>query len=307
MRERAKTMGLTVVSDINDPFNAVTLSSDELADDPARLSDEANAISMMGGDRLIRITSAGDKLTTLIKSYLEEASNNALVILEAGELGPRSSLRKACEAAPNAAAIPCYVEDERDLGRLIRETLQSANLQIDNDAVQWLAANIGGNRGKVRSELEKIITYKGAEASPITLDDAQKCCGEAGAQGLDDLIYAAAGNQLELAMRTYNKLLEEDVNFIVITRSLQNHFRRLHITRAKLDDGENIEQAVKGLQPPLFFKQAPLFKAQAQRWKLKRLDMVLNRLMDLEAQCKQTGAVPETLCAQAVLSISAMR
>lgn len=307
MRERAKTMGQTVVPDINDPFNAVTLSHEILAEDPARLSDEAGAMSMMGGDRLIRVENASDKLTPLIKDYLADANENALIILEAGELGPRSSLRKLCEAAKNAAALPCYVEDERDLSRLIRQTMQEANLLIDNDAVAWLAANISGNRQKVRSELDKVVTYMGANGGKVMLGDVQACCGEAGARGLDDLVYATAGNQPEKALKTFAQLIEEDVNFVVIVRSLQNHFRKLHMTRAKIEGGENVEQAVKSLRPPLFFKQAPIFKAQAQRWNLKKLDRVLDRLMDLEVQCKTTGMPVETICAQAVLSISSIR
>ncbi|HHK75146.1 MAG TPA: DNA polymerase III subunit delta, partial [Rhizobiales bacterium] len=199
MRERAKSIGLTVVSDDTDPFNVAVLSAGQLAEDPARLSDEANAISMMGGGRLIRVEDAGDKLTVLIKSYLENPSDQNLVILEAGELGPRSSLRKACEAAKNAAALPCYVEDERDLSRLIRETLQEANLSIDPDAVIWLAGNLAGNRGRVRSELTKLITYKGAASSAITLEDAQNICGEAGVGSLDTLIYSTAGGHAKEA------------------------------------------------------------------------------------------------------------
>lgn len=307
MKERAKTMGQSVVADINDPFNAITLSGEILAEDPARLNDEASAMSMMGGDRLVRVENATDKVTQLVKEYLESPNDSALIILEAGELSPRSSLRKLCEGEKNAAAIPCYVEDERDLSRLIRETMQQAGLNIEQDAVNWLAVNISGNRQKVRSELEKVIVFKGSEGSAVNLNDVQAACGEAGAIALDDLVYSAAGNQAEKALKTYNQLLEEGVNFIVVVRSLQNHFRKLHMTRAKIENGENVEQAVKGLRPPLFFKQAPIFKAQAQRWSLKNITKVLERLADLEAQCKRTGMVPETLCAQAVLSISSIR
>ena len=55
MRERAKSMAASVVEDLNDPFNVAVLSSDALKEDPARLSDEANAMSMMGGKRLVRV------------------------------------------------------------------------------------------------------------------------------------------------------------------------------------------------------------------------------------------------------------
>ncbi len=304
MRERAKTIGLTVVSDYNDPFNVAVIPAVELAEDPARLIDEAGAISMMGGDRLIRIENASDKITALLKSYLENPGEQALVLLEAGELGPRSSLRKLCESAGNAAALPCYVEDERDLSRLIRETLQTAKLGIEPDAVSWLAANISGNRQKARMELEKLITYKGAETSALTLEDARACCGEAGAVSMDDLVYNAGGSRPAEALKAYQQLLGEGVPFIAILRALQNYFRRLHVTKARMDSGENADMAMKKLMPPVFFKQAPAFKAQLQTWSLPALEQTMSRLMKLEAKCKQTGSAPETLCGQALLSIS---
>lgn len=307
MKERAKSMGSTVVENLNDPFNAVTLSSSILAEDPARLSDEAGAISMMSGDRLIRIEDAGDKITALLKAYLESPSETALIIVEAGELSPRSSLRKLCESAKNAAAVPCYVEDERDLSRLIRETLQSKNIAIDNDAVGWLAANISGDRQKVRNELDKLITYKGNEQTPVTINDVQACCGEAGALALDDLVYAIAGNNTAGALKTYNQLLEEGTSFIAILRALQTHFKKLHITKAKIEEGTALESAMKALSPPIFFKQQNAFKAQLNRWSMSGIAKVLQKLMDLEAQCKQTGMPVETLCAQAVLGISKSR
>ncbi len=308
MRERAKTMGLSVVSDYNDPFNVAVLSAELLADDPARLSDEANALSMMGGDRLVRVEGAGDKLTSLIKTYLEDPSLAALVILEAGELGPRSSLRKLCEAANNAAALPCYVEDERDLSRFIRDMLGEAGLSAQGDAVAWLAVNIAGNRQRVRSEIEKLIIYKGHDdLAPITLGEAQAACGEAGAQGFDDLVYSVAGAQSEKALRSYAQLMAEDVNFIVILRMLQNHFRRLHATKARIEDGESPDQAMKRLAPPIFFKQQQAFGAQVHRWSLKNLSKVLERLAAIEAQCKTTGMPVETLCAQTILGIASLR
>ena len=307
MKERAKTMGASVVEDLNDPFNVVTLSTDILNEDPARLTDEAGAISMMGGDRLIRIENAGDKTTPLLKAYLENPSESALIILEAGELNPRSSLRKLCESAKNAAAVPCYVEDERDLARLIRETLQAENIGVEQDAVTWLAANISGDRQKARNELDKLITYKGADKQPISIEDIRACCGEAGALALDDLVYATAGHNTLGALKTFNKLMEEGVSFVVILRSLQTHFRKLHLTKTKIESGESAESAMKSLSPPIFFKQQAAFKTQANRWSRGGISKVLQKLMDLEAQCKQTGAPVETLCSQAVLGISKSR
>ncbi len=307
MKERAVQIALTVVKDINDPFNVAVLSTGALIDDPARLGDEANAISMMGGDRVVRVEEAGDKLSPLVKTYLANPSNNALVILEAGELTTKSSLRRLCETAKNAAALPCYIEDERDLSRLIREVMQARNLRIDNDAVAWLAANISGNRMKARGELEKLATYKGSENAPVSLADAQAICGESGARSLDDLIFSVGGKQSARALDVYNQLQQEGVPFIVVLRSLQNHFRRLHVTKARIEDGIDAQGAMQSLSPPVFYKYESAFRDQLRLWSLPGLGKVMARLADIEAACKKTGAPVETLCAQAVLGISAMR
>jgi DNA polymerase-3 subunit delta len=307
MRERSLIIAKTVTPDLDDPFNVAVLNNDILKDDPARLIDEANAISMLGGQRLVRVEDADDKLTAILKDYLAAPNPDALILLEAGDLGPRSSLRGLCERAKNAAAVPCYVDDEAALGGIIRRYFQEMQRQIDSDALNWLSANISGDRLKVRSELEKIYTYKGHEQGAITLDDVIAICGQAGAQSLDDLIYAMAGNNPQKALKSYVTLMEEGTSEIALLRAMQNHFRRLHIVKARVTEGEMLDSAMKTLVPPIFFKQERGFKAQAQRWTLATLEAILQRLAELEAQSKQSNTPVETLCAQAVLSISMMR
>ncbi len=307
MRERSKLISGTIVKDLNDPFNVAVLSSEILIDDPARLSDEANAISMLGGSRLIRVENASDKITTFVKLYLEDPSPESLVILEAGELTARSSLRLLCEKHDKAAALPCYVEDERDITRLVRETLQAENIRAEPDAVAWLATAIVGDRARARSEIEKLVIYKGNDKTPLTLEEAQAACGDSGAQNLDDLVYSVAGRQAAKALNVYNHLMDEGVSFVPILRALQNHFRRLHITKARIEQGDDAFAAMKALSPQIFFKQEAAFKGQLQNWSLPGLDKVLGRLLDLEAECKKTGIPTETLCAQAMLGIASMR
>lgn len=318
MRERARKIARSVVQDLNDPFNAVTLSGDQINDDPARLNDEASAMSMMGGGRLIRITDAGDKLTAQLKDYLKEASQENLVVIEAGELGPRSSLRKLCESAKNAAAIPCYIEDEGAVSNVIRQTLQHAGYDIERDAVSWLAGNLTGDRQRVRSEVDKLITfmgpykdYKGNDGNAVkerlgkvTLQDAQDCCGAGGEQTLDMLVYNIASGRTGPALKSFNTLLDEGIPSVAVLRALQSHFHKLHLAKARMNEGEQVGQIMKTLNPPIFFKLQDDFKMQLQRWNMKKIERTLGKLMELEIQAKTTGFPADTVCAQAILSLS---
>lgn len=304
IKERSAVMGRSVVADLNDPFNAVTLAADKLVEDPARLMDEAMAMSMMGGARLIRIESATDTLAPLIKEYLQNASAQNLVIIEGGELGTKSPLRALIEKASNAAAIPCYVEDERDLLGLVRDTLKEAGFAVDRDAAALLASALVGDRLRARNELAKLVIYKGDEKSAISIEDVQECIGGAGAQTLDKFVYSVTGAQSETALTAFHILLQEGVPLIVVLRSLQNHFRRLHLVKARVERGEAIEFVMKSLQPPVFWKQEDMFKMQIRSWSLPGLSRIMQRLADIEAACKRTGAPDEVLVAQALLSIS---
>lgn len=305
MKERAALVAKSVVPDLADPFNVATLTADDISEDPARLFDEANAMSLMGGARLVRIENGADKLAVPLKEYLENPSRENLVVIEAGELGPKSPLRALCEKSPHAAALPCYVEDERGVSNLIRQMAQENGYNVQSDAVHWLASNIAGDRARARSELEKLFLYMGSASKNITLDDARAACGEAGDQSIDDLLYAIGGGKTQAALTAYNKLLEEGVAVVTILRSLQNHFRRLHYVKSTIAAGAPVETAMKALQPPIFFKQEAAFKGQLGKYSDKRLVGIMQRLGQVEAQTKTTGAPAETLCSQAILSLAA--
>jgi DNA polymerase-3 subunit delta len=304
VKERGEAMAKTVVADLNDPFNVAALTESVLLDDPARLMDEAMAMSMMGGARLVRIENASDKLVTVLKNYLTVPSKENLVIVEAGELGPKSPLRALFEKQENAAAVPCYVDDEKGVAGIIKQTLSAAGYSIQSDAVSWLAGNIAGDRARVRAELDKLMLYMG-NVKAVKMEDARAACGEAGDQSIDDLLYAIGAGKPEASLMAYTKLLEEGTNYVTVMRSLQGHFRRLHYTKSLMKNGMDADEAMKKLQPQVFFKYADSFKAQVRKWPEEKLLSVMNRLNQVEAQMKQTGVPTETLGAQVVLSLSA--
>ena len=65
----------------------------------ARLADEAAAISMIGGRRVVRVRGAGNNLTELFEGFLESVAHagDALVVVEAGDLSKGTGLRKLFE------------------------------------------------------------------------------------------------------------------------------------------------------------------------------------------------------------------
>ncbi|HZW75827.1 MAG TPA: hypothetical protein VFF43_19920, partial [Caldimonas sp.] len=146
VRERADTLVRAACLDLRDPFRVAELNAAMLAADPARLSDEAAQISLIGGKRVVRLRDAGDQQAPLFARFLADMPGDALVIAEAGDLPTRSALRRAFDDSPRAASIGCYPDNARDLAAVIRDTFASQKIAISRDAVAFLVEHLGGDR-----------------------------------------------------------------------------------------------------------------------------------------------------------------
>jgi len=53
--ERTNVLSKAALEGNDDPLSKLTLESDDIANDPARLIDEANSVALFGGDKVIRL------------------------------------------------------------------------------------------------------------------------------------------------------------------------------------------------------------------------------------------------------------
>ncbi len=303
VRERSEALLRTVVDDPSDQFRTAELSPAILREDPARLNDEANAMALTGGRRVITISDATDGLGDLFAAFLADGGGEALVILEAGALGGRSRLRKLFEQSSGAAALPCYGDEGRGLEAVIRETLGAHGVSADREALAYLCDNLGADRMVSRSELEKLALFVG-DGATATLADAVACVGDSAAMTLEDVAFAAgAGSHHEL-VRKLARAFQEGATPVSVLRIAARHFERLHLAASRISGGETADNVIRTLRPPVFFKRADAFRAQLRRWPAGRLASALEVLTEAEIQCKSTGFPAREVCGQALLRIA---
>lgn len=303
IRERTEALTKFAAGDPPDPFNVVDLPCEKLRKDPALLADEAAAISFVGGRRAIRIGNAGDSISKLFKEFSQYPAGDALVILEGGELGPRSSLRKLFEKEKNLAALPCYSDDGRSLGQVITEILGAAGLGVEPDARSYLIEQLGADRRLTRSELDKLVLYKNGEGS-VSLNDAKACTGENSGFSLDEVAQSAANGDQKSLEKALSRALDEGNQPITVLRSVSRHFQKLHLVSGYVSEGVDLEQAMKKLRPPLFFKVADAFKGQVSRWPPRKLETALGYLTEAELDCKTSGYPAEAICGRTLIRIA---
>ena len=303
VRERAEALARAVCPDLRDPFRVADLAAATLSADPARLADEAAQISLTAGRRVVRVREAGDALATIFTRFLAAPCGDALVVVEAGDLPGRSSLRRAFADAPAGAAIGCYPDAARDLAAIIRETFAARRIAVSRDAADFLVAHLGGDRLLTRAELDKLALYAG-DGGRLGLDDARAVIADSAALSLDDALLAAAEGDAAALDRALARVFQAGEAPVSVIRALLRHLQRLHALAARVAAGGTIDEAIRTARPPIFFKEQDSWRRQLRRWREGALRDTLTRVAEAEFRMKQTGLPAETICRDALFALA---
>ena len=298
IQERATGLVRAVAGSLDDPFLVVDLPRERLAD----LADEAAALPLTGGRRVIRVREVADSALAAVAALLKRPGP-ALVVLEAAGLASRSRLRNAVEAAPEGVAIACYPDDAARVEATIHETLSADRITIDAGAMRWLATQLGGDRISTRAELEKLALYAGRNGR-VDLEMAMNCVGDLAGLSLEDALFAATEGRVELADRALQLALGEGSTPVEVLRVGLYHLQRLHRARLLVDGGMRSDEATKAARPPIFYQRVGLFARTLGQWSSAGLAAAISGLSDAERECKRTGAPDVVVCRNAVLAIA---
>lgn len=263
------------------------LSGQEVKSDPARLADEAGAISLFGGKRAIWIDSAGDEIAAGVESLLDASACENPVIAIAAALRKTSSLLKLAEASGLALSHISYVPEGRDLERLVTELGRDAGLRIMPELAQRVAAGSAGNQAIAAQELEKFALYLGAtresprDLDPETVDLLGADSAEADLMRLGDL--ALSGRMTDL-LEELARLPHGGSEAIPILRALQRRLLMLAPLRARVERGESVDGVMTSMGKALFWKDKPVLQRLISTWSSGRLAEAAARVSQLERQ-----------------------
>lgn len=304
--ERIEGLASKLVADKNDPFSVSALTGQQINSEPSRLYDEASALSLTGGRRLIRVQQALESNAKTLEAFINNPpATDSVILIEGGDLDKKSKLRSLCEGSSDlTAGIPCYLEDAVGRQKTIAGMLQSENLTASRDVIRLLADILPPDRLALRSEMDKLALYAKGQKE-VSLDDVRTIIADAGGAEADDLIQAAVGGDIKRTATLLDHLFAEQVSPVTLFRAFQRHMMRLQIARAHMANGANAAEALKKLSPPVFWKNVEPMTRQLSRWSLERIELRLQQSLQAEAAVKRTGTPDLALCSHFFLGIAA--
>ena len=281
--------------------------SNAVRSDPAILADEAAAIGLFGGKRLIWLEPAGEEIAEGVAALLEAPASESAVVAIAGALRKTSGLLKLAEAQPNAVAHASYVPEGRDAERMVIELGRTEGLRIRGDVAARIADAAGNDQGIVARELTKLALFVGASPeSPKDLEhDALDAVGAALPEGdflkLADL--ALAGDLGEVAAEL-ELLSPGGTEAIPVVRALQRRLLMLAPMRSRVDGGERLDAVMASAGKALFWKDKGLVEQLLRRWDSAGLSTVAERAGKLERDLMFSDAPPAEALGEELVAIA---
>jgi DNA polymerase-3 subunit delta len=168
-----------------------------------------------------------------------------------------------------------------------------------------LQSRLDADRALSRSEIEKLALY--CLGRPlITFEDVDALVGDAAGLAVERIAEAVADGRTKEAVSDFGRALASGENAQMIIGVLQRYFMKLHRVRGDVDAGLRLDDALKSVRPPLFFKQKDIFTRQVRSWPRGQLDQALRRIAEAAKTARLSSSLEDVIAERLILAISSM-
>lgn len=250
----------------------VDLDGATLRGDPARLADEAAAISLFGGTRFIRVSAAGEESLEAVESLLQaDRAGNPAIMLAPG-VKATGKLVKAALDSDRVLAFACYPPNARDATAIVTDLARASGLRLSAAAVQRIIRGSDGDRAVMMREVEKLALYVDAAADrPVDVEDAAlEAVGAEIAEGeIGEIVLAATAGEMPALIEGLRRMNGPDASPIPILRALGRRLLMLAEMRAAVDGGDALDQIMK--RHRVFWREEAATATAVRRWTVPAL------------------------------------
>ncbi|VAW05027.1 DNA polymerase III delta subunit [hydrothermal vent metagenome] len=286
----------------------VDLTISDLVDNPARLLDEANSISLFGDKRYIVLRlNSGEavRAAAAIENLLTGDTKGGPVFVVAPGMADKTVLAKALIAAPEALLATCYETSQSDAISAIMQMAKREGVGLSRDTAADIAALTSNNLVLAQLEVEKIALY--LDASP---EDPKQTGSEIlsllGAENDEEDLNTLFNAALNGETKTLSALLATSgasgFSEIGLIRLMLRHLNKLAELRSKADKGSSIDKIVG--HPSVFWKDRKNYARQMSIWSSAHITRLIDRILALEIAMKSSGSEGRSLVEQELLIIN---
>ena len=287
----------------------IELSGAELRRDPVRLADEARSTSLFGGVRYLIVRTVGDEACEAIETLLASPVEPCPVLIVASSASDKSRIAKLLGDRPDAMVAMFHPPDLKAVAGAVRSLADAAGLRIDGAIAERIAKACSLDTRMARAEIDKLALYLDATPQAPKTADAQ-ALDAVGAKNEDDgfaaVVSCVLGGDLGRLSGELARVRELSLNPVGLLLAFERRAAQLAQLAARLGPRGDVQRFVEGERQArrIFFRDASDLAAQLSRWRGRRLERLVERLVGLHRELLANSQNAELLLAHGLTEIA---
>ena len=241
-------------------------------------------------EKVIIINRCSDKIFEVIENIIERENSDIKIILNAGVLDKKSKLRNLFEKRRELVIVPTYKDNSITLADIAKRFFNNYKISISQETINLLVNRCNGDRGHLKSELDKILIYIHGKKS-INLEEIYKLTNLAENFNINELVDTALSKNSQKTSDIINESNYKSDDGILILRTFLQKAKRLLNLYEKLDENSSLDGLVDNYKPPIFWKDKPIVKKQLENWSKSKIENLIININKTEIFLKKNSSV----------------
>lgn len=255
---------------------------------------------------ILAIEDVQDRNTGVYQERLENHSpNDPFFLLFGPSLRTSSRMVHLFQTSKTLIALPCYAMAHEHYAQLLIQTFKCHPI-LSKAPKAWvsdLATQLP--LGSLRDFIQKVsILYADHTCESPTALEACLDLIQPQTQDLKPLPFVLSEKKVSQFIPLLGQLGQDATEGMAVLRQCIAHFLALLQVKGLTQQGHSVEQAMKQLSPPVFFKHQAIFKAHLSLWSLPQLYTALEYLAQGELAFKKNNTFSS--CSHHLMNIATL-
>ena len=246
--------------------------------------------SLFEKEKIFIINRCTEKIYELIENILEKNISDVKIILNANVLEKKSKLRNLFEKDKKLIVIPTYKDNSITLAEIAKKFFYNYKISISQETINLLVSRCNGDRGHLKSELNKILIYINDKKS-ITLEEIYKLTNLAENISINELVDSSLSKNSQKTSEILNESNYKSEDGILILRIFLQKAKRLLSLYEKQNSNLSYDSLINDYKPPIFWKDKPIVKRQLENWSKSKIKDLITNINKTEIFLKKNSSI----------------
>ena len=300
-----KTLDVLKIN-INDPFSVSKIDGEQFKDRSWELLDSINTLSMFSEKRFILLDlmhiSITKSIENIILKALETEGNNYLLLIKCGNI-KQSAFTKHFQNNKNSIVVPCYEEKLKTIYNEISNLFSKHKLYFKDDFINNLTVKFNSDSLNNKMEIEKLDSFL-TNNKNVNKEMIFELISSNEDVNFNKVVEYCVNGNVSDSLNYFERIYDNQNSSITLIKMFVSHFKLIEKILLLAQNNKNLINVIENIRPPIFFKKKEFVIFQCKVWNLRLINIVLNRLINLEIKCKLNNLMEKTIISQFILSTS---